>query len=181
MQRKRFDILLSAGGLVLAAVLVVFGFYFSGKHDFAADNVHDQLMAQHISFPARADLTPEEKAEPGLVQYAGQKVDSGKKAEVYANQLIATHLKGIGGGKTYSELSAESRADPTDTKLAGLVQTAFRGETLRGLLLTTYGFDQLGDQADLAMWASFIGGGLFFLLGGLGLVHAIRTPREKTI
>ena len=43
------------------------------------------------------------------------------------------------GGKTYSEVSELSRANPDDEELAGQVNTLFKGETLRGLLLYAWG------------------------------------------
>ena len=97
--------------------------------------VHDQLMDQKISFPAKGTPSLDPKEFPGLQRYAGQRVDSGPKAKAYANQFIAKHLETIAGGKTYSEVSALAQANPTDAKLAAQAQTLFRGETLRGLLL----------------------------------------------
>jgi hypothetical protein len=61
------------------------------------------------------------------------------------------------------------------------VQTLFRGETLRGLLLTTYGFWQFGQEAQLAMYICFIAGGLLLVFSVLGFIHASRTPKEATI
>lgn len=66
----------------------------------------------------------------------------------------AAHLKKTAGGKTYAEVSALSRQAPEDTKLAGQVQTLFRGETLRGLLLTAYGFWKMGQLALIGSIAS---------------------------
>lgn len=178
MNRRTIDILASVAGIVAATVLVVAGTYFYQRYDFANTNVRDQLVAQKISFPPVSALSAEEKADPAIVKYAGQQVNSGPKAEVYANHFIAGHLQALAGGKTYSELSTESRANPSDTKLAGLVQTAFRGETLRGLLLTTYGFWSLGHEAKLMMFVSFGAAGVMFLLAGLGFYHALRRTDE---
>ena len=47
-------------------------------------------------------------------------------------------------------MSTAAQADPTNTKLAGQVQTLFRGETLRGLLLNSYGWSQIGQYAAYA-------------------------------
>jgi hypothetical protein len=59
------------------------------------------------------------------------------------------HLKVIGGGKTYSELSAESLTRPKNAALAAQVQAVFRGTTLRGLLLNAYAFwEDRPDPAD---------------------------------
>ena len=181
MQRKHLDMMVSTGGLLMAVVLLVFGIYFQGRYDFAHGTVEDQLAAQRINFPPAEALSDEEKEQPGVVKYAGQQVDDGDKARVYANEFIALHLANIADGKTYSELSSESRADPENEQLAGQVQTAFRGETLRGLLLTTYGFWQFGEEARLAMFVSFVVAGLLFLFSLLGFWHAVRTPREVTV
>lgn len=56
---------------------------------------------------------------------------TGAQAEASANHFIAVHINELAGGKTYSQLSAESLANPNDTKLAGQVQTVFRGGPLR--------------------------------------------------
>jgi hypothetical protein len=50
----------------------------------------------------------------------------------------AVHLKEIGGGKTYSQLSAEAQAQPSNPKLAAQVETVFKGTTSRGLLLNAF-------------------------------------------
>ena len=56
----------------------------------------------------------------------------------------------------------------------------FQGETLRGLLLTVYGFSVFGELAGIAAIAAFLGGVLLFILSILGFLHAARTPREKS-
>ena len=172
--------LASVAGFVAAIVLFVAGTYFYQRYDFAETNVRDQLRAQQIFFPPEEALSDEELEQPGVVKYAGQQVDSGRKAEVYANQFIGLHLSEIADGKTYSQLSTESRENPEDEQLAGLVQTAFRGETLRGLLLTTYGFSTLGQEARLMMYVSFAAAVALLVLAGLGLWHARRTDETVT-
>ena len=107
-------------------------------------------------------------------QYAGQQMTTGAQAEVYADHFITNHLKAIGGGKTYSQLSAESLAQPKNTALAAQVQTVFRGETLRGLLLNAYAFGTMGMIAEIAAIAAFIAALVMLILSGLGLMHARR-------
>ena len=181
MQRRTFDLMVSVGGIMLVIALVVAGLIFRANADFAKENVSAQLEAQHISFKPASALTPEEKAQPGLVKYAGEKVTTGEQAEVFANEYIALHLKENFDGKTYSELSSESRADPDNAELAAGVQTAFRGETLRGLLLTTYAFWTLGDKAEQASWAFFGGAAALLILSLLGLWHYSRTPKKEVM
>jgi hypothetical protein len=181
MRRRTIDILASSAGIVAAIVLLVAGIYFKERYDFAENNVREQLRAQQIFFPERADLSPEEEKQPDVVKYAGQQVDNGRKAQVYANDYIGLHLSEIADGKTYSQLSGESRQNPDDEELAGQVQTAFRGETLRGLLLTTYGFWQLGQEARLMTIVSFVGAGILFVLSIIGFIHAFRTRPDEVV
>lgn len=152
-------------GAILFVVLTVGGALLLWGSNFASNMVHDQLAAQKISFPQKGAENFSAKEYPGLQRYAGQAVDSGPKAKAYANQFIAVHLKNIGGGQTYSQLSGKSLANPNDQKLAGQVQTMFRGETLRGLLLYAWGWSVVGM---IAYWV-----GIAALLGALGVAGAL--------
>lgn len=181
MQRRTFDLLLVSVGVVLAIVLFVAGFLLMWARNFSYDNVKQQLSEQKVSFPAAAAMTDEEKKDPLLVKYAGQQVLDGQQAEVYANHYIGLHLKSVANGMTYSEASTASRANPNDTKLAAAVQTLFRGETLRGLLLEAYGFWKFGQIAGWAMWGAFIGGLLMVVFVILGLWHAFHVPEEAAV
>jgi hypothetical protein len=181
MQRRTFDLLVSVAGMMIVVALVVAGFIFKANADFARDNVSKQLTSQHISFPPASALSAEEKEQPGVVKYAGQQVTTGDQAEVFANQYIGLHLKSALGGKTYSELSSESRANPGNKELEGKVQTAFRGETLRGMLLTTYAFWTLGEKAQQASMVFFAGAAGLLLLSLIGLWHYARTPKREVL
>jgi len=107
-------------------------------------------------------------------QYGGQQLTTGAQAQVYADHFIAVHLKEIGGGKTYAQLSSQAQADPTNTKLAGTVNTMFKGETLRGLLLNAYAFGTMATIAGIAAIAAFIAAALMLALSVLGLLHIRR-------
>ena len=54
MQRKVFDLIASAGGLVMVVVLVVAGGLLMWGYTFASSNVHNQLAEQQIVFPSKA-------------------------------------------------------------------------------------------------------------------------------
>jgi len=143
--------------VVLVAVLGVgSGLLFYGSH-FGLNMVHTQLDAQSISFPPKGSPGLSAKEFPDLQRYAGQKVDSGPKAKAYANGFINRHLVAAGGGKTYSQLSAASIADPNNTKLSAQVATAFKGETLRGLLLYAWGWSVVSTIAFYAAIGALIG------------------------
>src|SRR5450631_3382042 len=144
MRRRTFDALLTTGGLVLAAVLVVAGVLGLWAHNFVDHQVKSQLSQQQIFFPAAGSAAIADPAiKPYLTKYAGQQMTNGAQAETYADHFIAVHLKSIGGGQTYAQASTAAQAAPNDTKLAGVVATLFKGETLRGLLLNTYGWSQI--------------------------------------
>jgi len=88
MQRKMFDVLVSAVGLVVVFVLLVAGGLLMWGYSFANSNVHNQLAEQQIYFPPRvafAHAVPGTEITPGMIpyleQYAGQQVLSGPQAE----------------------------------------------------------------------------------------------------
>ena len=116
-----------------------------------------------------------------MQQYAGQQLTTGAQAEVYADHFIANHLKAIGGGKTYAQLSAEAIAQPKNAVLAAQVATVFKGETLRGLLLNAYAFGTMGMIAGIAAIGAFIAAAVMLVLSGLGLMHARRVAPAAEI
>ncbi|ONH22606.1 hypothetical protein BL253_35245 [Pseudofrankia asymbiotica] len=181
MRRRTFDFLLSTGGLVVAVVLFIAGGLLLWGHSFANDNVRNQLSAEKIYFPPKgSEALADPQIGPYLDKYAGQQLLTGPQAEAYADHFIKVHLSEIAGGQTYAQVSAKAQADPENAQLAAQVQTLFRGETLRGLLLEAYGFWKLGQIALIAAISSFVLGGVMLLLTGLGLLHLRRTgPAEE--
>jgi hypothetical protein len=184
MRRRTFDALVSGAGLLLVAVLVVAGVLLTWGHSFANNQVHDQLAAQKIVFPTTNNA--EFKALPKVDQaamapYAGQLMTTGPQAATYSNHFIAVHLREIGGGKTYSQLSAAAMAQPNNAKLAGEVATIFKGTTLRSMLLEAYGFGTFAQIAWIAAIASYIAAAAMLILSVFGFVHLRRTAPEKEI
>jgi hypothetical protein len=199
MKRRTLDILFSAGGVVLAGLLLIVGIVMTSNANFARSYVADQLGQQHITFKSAATLTDEEKKADCLVKYAGQKMTTGKQAECYANEFIGLHLKSIANGQTYADLgtpqsqlqakvtAAQKNNDPNLadlqkqlTAITAQRDTVFKGETLRGLLLSSYGFSVFGEKAEQAALVSFLAAALLALLSIAGFVHAFVTPRTKT-
>jgi hypothetical protein len=197
MKRKTLDILVGLGLVVLAGLLLVAGLVLTSNATFANDYVKDQLSQQQITFKAADKLTAEEKQSACLVKYAGQQLTTGKQAECYANEFIGLHLKSTAGGKTYAQigdvqsgLRAQIAALPKDdpavadlqkqlTDATAARETVFKGETLRGLLLTSYGFSEFGVKAGQAAVVAYGAAGLLLLLGVAGLIHAAATPSSK--
>jgi hypothetical protein len=181
MRRRTLDALLTTGGLALAALLLAAGGLLTWAHVFISDQVTTQLSAQKIFFPPKGDATASPEIGPFINQYAGQQLTTGPQAQAFADHFIAVHLKESGGGLTYSELSAKARANPTNTDMADQVNTAFKGETLRGLLLNAYAFAKMGQIAFIASIASFIGAGGLLLLSLFGFVHLRRVDPDQEV
>ena len=184
MRRKTFDALAAMAGLVLAVVLAIGGGLLLWGHSVVNTDVHNQLAAQKIVFPAAG--SPEIKALPArdataMTAYAGQLMTTGAQAQTYADHFIAVHLSEIGGGKTYSQLSAAAMAQPHNTKLADQVQTIFKGTTLRGMLLNAYGWWQMGQIMLISAFVAFGSAVLFLILSGLGFWHLSRTTPDSEI
>lgn len=183
MNRRTFDLLMTLGGLVLAVVLVVAGSLLFVGWRFAENQVHDRLAAQHIFFPPlgnEALASPE--IGPYLNQYAGQQLLTGDQAVAYSDHFIAVHLKGVAGGKTYSEVSALARDNPDDPELAAQADTLFKGTTLRGMLLDAYAFSRFGKVAFLAAIIAFVLAGVMAILTILGFWHLRRvSPTEVLV
>jgi hypothetical protein len=151
-------------GMVVAGVLAIVGGAYAHKV------VHDQLTPQKITFPQnrQAGLFDD------LRQYAGQTVDDGAKARAYADKYINRHLAEVAGGRTYAEVSGEALAKPGDATLAAQKATLFQGETLRGLLLSVWGWSVVGEVATIA-------GIILVLLGAILAALPLMAARQRRV
>lgn len=147
-----------AMGIALGMIAVGVLALVAGNYDRQV--VSDQLTPQAIYFPKAGDPA----LFDDLKQYAGQRVDDGEKAKAYAEKYIDRHLQEVADGKTYAEVSTEAMANPDDAKLAGQKQALFQGETLRGLLLSVWGWSVVGDVAIAAGVLLIVLGAILFLL-----------------
>jgi len=198
MKRRTIDVMFSAGAVVLAGLLLIAGIVLTSNANFANDYVRTQLGQQNITFKTADTLTDEERRSTCLVKYAGQDLTTGKQAECYANEFIGLHLKSTADGRTYAELgnvqtdlrtriaAAQKTNDPAVadlqkqlTEVTQQRETVFKGETLRGLLLTSYGFSEFGTKAGQAALVAYLAAALMLLLGLAGFVHAFLTPRSE--
>ncbi|MPZ71084.1 MAG: hypothetical protein GEU71_16400 [Actinobacteria bacterium] len=183
LDRSLIDRLISSAGAVIAVALFALGGAAIYGGNFALDNVRDRLEPQNITFPPAEAMSDFDKAE-GLAAFAGQKVDTGSEAEAFS-RYIGGHLAEVNEGKTYSETSSESRGyaaevgeNPTEAEVAamaeldGKVQTLFRGETLRAILLNAYGWWTVGLITFFAGIGMVIAGLFLAVLVTLGLRHA---------
>jgi hypothetical protein len=198
MKRRTFDRIVSFVGLGLSVFLLVAAVLLNWGASFANESVNTQLAQQKITMPDKDSAgfkALSEEAQTELAPFSSMPLTTGAQAQAYADFYIGSHLKGIAGGKVYSEVSgmalgaaAKSKADPTNAALAaetanlmGQRTSLFMGETLRGLLLYSFAFWQIGQIAMYAAWAAAAGGLLMLVLTLLGFAHLRRVEADATI
>jgi hypothetical protein len=184
MRRRTFDALMVVAGLALAAILLVAGGLLAWGHSFTSSQVHNQLAAQKIVFPAAnsPEITALPAADAAAMKvYAGQLMTSGAQAQTYADHFIAVHLREAAGGLTYSQVSYLAMTHPKNATYAGQVETLFKGTTLRGMLLNAYGFWKLGQIALIGSIVAFIGAVLLLVLSFFGIWHLRRVTDDVEV
>jgi hypothetical protein len=172
---------LSIGALVVGGIAI-------GLGRFIQDNIRNELAAQQISFNAADQLSDEERAIPGMVENAGQPLTTGNQARVYS-ELIALHMQGSAEeagypGAAYATLGGKQRefraavaaateagdeaalaeAQAQLTAVTNLRNTMLTGSTLRGNLLSAYGWDNVATGVTAAGAFILVLGVVFFVL-----------------
>jgi len=193
MNRKSFDKIASVIGLLLAGFLIVIGGILQFGGNFATDQVAVQLEPQAITIPAEnGDPKVSDDVKKFFANNGGKVMTTGKQAQMYADHYIGFHMSEM---PTYAAASGANRAaagalatDPTNVELqvaakqaSGMVETVFKGETLRGMLLNAYAFGTLGQIAMVASYVSFAGGLIFLILALLGFAHLRRADTDSII
>ena len=193
MNRKSFDKIASVIGLLLAGFLIVIGGILQYGGNFATDQVAAQLEPQAITIPAEnGDPKVTDDVKKFFADNGEKVMKTGKQAQMYADHYIGFHMSEM---PTYAAASGANRAaagalaaDPTNPELqaaakqaSGMVETVFKGETLRGMLLNAYAFGTLGQIAMVASYVSFAGGIIFLILALLGFAHLRRADTDSII
>jgi hypothetical protein len=192
---KRFIVPIGLGAL--AVVLVIVGAIVHNQSAFAVNTVQSQLAAQGIRFTPVDQLMPDQKQQGCLVANAGKLLETPSQAECYANYQIALDLLTVDHGATYYEASLPVRhlevkmailgaKDPRSpelpkleaqyAQLEGPASALFQGESLRGMLLTTYGFGHMGQLGDETATVLFVLAGLCALAA---IAIAVVQGRQK--
>jgi hypothetical protein len=193
MRRNTFDKVLAIAGVSLGVVLLAVAGLLLWGSAYIHNQVTSQLAAQKVYFPpasafahpkAGTEITP--SMIPSVSQYAGQQLLTGQQAEAYANNFIAVHLQEIGAGKTYAQLSTEAMAlPPTSAKYTAVeaqVQTVFRGDTLRSMLLNAFSWWKVSQIAYIASLVSFALGGIALATGIIAFAWSgLATEADKKV
>jgi hypothetical protein len=154
--------------LTLAIAALVVGGIAVGMGMFIRGNIQEELTSQQINFPAAADLAEHESALPGMLAYAGEPLATGNQAKAYS-EYIGLHVSESADeagypGAAYATLGTPQRALRAEVAAAkeanneaalteaqgkldavtALRNTMLTGSTLRGNLLSAYGWDNVG-------------------------------------
>jgi hypothetical protein len=189
---------------MLFVVLAGAGAFALYEGTFVTNQVHDELAAQQISFPAADQIKAGGALDPAefpkeIRDQAGNQVTDGNQARIYANDFIGVHLQKVANGLTYatigtkiSQLQAQqaqlSKTDPQYTALGtqittmqGQRTTLLNGEMLRGTLLNSYGWWQFGMYMTYAAYGLFLAA--LVVLGALVFeaVVAARQPNKINV
>jgi hypothetical protein len=195
VKRRTIDAVLIGFGVVATLAFAVAGILLSWGHNFSDDYVKRELSSQNITFPGADELTAQGRTD--LVKFADHKLDTGKEAEAYAS-FINGHLAKIADGATYADLGVPESAAKADVKAAidagkpqatvdelqakadgisGQRNTLFKGETLRGLLLSAYAWSTVGMIAGFAALGAYIAAAVMAVLVVLGMIHHHRAAK----
>jgi hypothetical protein len=156
MKRRSLDALFSAGFFVSAALLVAVGYIMSGNASYTDNYINHQLAAQRISFPPKDMLTTQELAQPCVAANAGKYVLTAGQARCYADAFLGLRIDNL-----------VEQGTPKDQ--------LFRGDTQRGLLLTSQMFDEIGHRSRAL-------GNLFYVAAAfMALVGIATSVHRKTI
>jgi hypothetical protein len=181
MKRKTFDKIVTFIGAGLTVFLFVVAGLVNWGATFASESVTSQLEAQEITMP-EATGNADEPADVTeyFKSHGGKLMTTGKDAQMYADHFIAFHMAHM---PTYNEATALARSASPEKKAAAdaTVETVFKGNMLRGTLLTAYAFGTLGQLAGYGAIAALAAAILMLLLTIAGLIHLRRTPIDAMI
>ena len=161
MKRRSLDALFSFGFVIAAGLLVVVGFVMSGNATATDNYIHHQLAAQRIAFPMADELTPAALARPCVAANAGKWVLTAPQARCYADEFLGSRIDSL----------IEQGTPPGQL---------FRGDTQRGLLLTTSMFDQIGQRSRAIGNVAYAAAAMLMLLALASLVHRKAVAEDDT-
>ena len=153
--------------LALGLGAIVLGGVSLGLGQFIQGNIRSELESQQISFTAADALSDEEKALPGVLENAGLPITTGNQAQIYS-QIIGLHVgtsaadagypdasyATLGGvqrqlraavatAKEGTDQTAIEEAEAKVTAVTNLRNTMLTASTLRGNLLSAFGWDNV--------------------------------------
>lgn len=172
--------------LVLALGSLVVGGIALGLGRFIQGNIRDELKAQQITFTAEEALSDQEREISGMAENAGKPLETGNQARVYS-EYIGLHMHEAAEEAGYPDASyatlggiqrqlraavaaatesgdeaALEEAQAELTAVTNLRNTMLTGNTLRGNLLSAYGWDNVATGVTLTSLFILVLAAVFF-------------------
>jgi len=161
-------------------------------NEYIALHMHESAIGAGYEGATYASLGGPQRELRGALATANEEMAPLKEALTAAQaELETATAAGTGTDEAQAKVdAAQAAVDAQQAKIDeakkasdavnSLRDTMFRGESLRGLLLTVYGFSVFGELAGLAALVSFAAAAVLLLLAILGFAHYARTPKEQT-
>lgn len=184
MLRRTFDRIPILAGLVVAAVMIVGGVLLMLGHSFVINQVGNEVSAQKITFPSSQQIAALPASDASAIsKYAGVFMTTGPEAGAYANNYLSVQINHIAGGRSYSQLVAESAATPrTDVAQVKVLQQqtafVFRDQIMQGQLLSAYGYWHLGQVMLIAAFVAFATAIVLLLASVIAMARLRQTATE---
>lgn len=163
---------------VLVGAAAIFGGTYA--HGF----VTDQLEQEKITMPTSAAISAldDQTSRDVLSKWEGQPLTTGPQAKAYADNFIWQHMKKASNGRTYQQLGddikkaqSEGKSQDEIKKLQDTRTSSFQGDSLRGILLSAYGWWLVGS---IALWAGIALAVIGVIL--LALAFTVLRPRQES-
>ena len=158
MRRKTFDMVLTAGGGLLAVVLIAAGSLGMWGYSYANSNVHNQLGSPSRS-SSRSSAAPHSPARRSARTSTSTRSATSRRSagRSRADHFIAVHLQEIGGGKTYRSSQplppGPSRGQCRLHRSGGQGPDRVPGHDASGPAVEAYAFWTIGQ---VALWGAII-------------------------
>lgn len=161
-------------------------------NEYIALHMHESAIGAGYEGATYASLGGPQRELRGALATANEEMAPLKEALTAAQaELETATAAGTGTDEAQAKVdAAQAAVDAQQAKIDeakkasdavnSLRDTMFRGESLRGLLLTVYGFSVFGELAGLAALVCFAAAAVLLLLAILGFAHYARTPKEQT-
>lgn len=161
------------------ACLVTYGSGDQAARQLLTGSQAECYANQYIGFHLK-DMAKAAGYEGATYATLGGVVRGELPAAVEAAQKAVDDAKAAGQPTADQEAALKAAQDKL-AAISGLRNTMFQGETLRGLLLTSYGFSIFGERAGQAAIVCFVAAVVLLLLSIAGFIHAFRTPRDALV
>jgi hypothetical protein len=190
--------------VMLGVISLVVGGTLLGLGRFIQSNIRSELAAQQITFSEADGLSDAERAIPGMVENAGLPLTTGNQAKVYS-ELIGLHVAASAEeagypGAVYATLGGVQRemraavAEATEagdeaaieeananlTAVTNLRNSMLTASTLRGNLLSAYGWDNVATGVMAAGAVTLALALVFFVLFVYELRRGHLAPTEES-